>query len=180
MDLLFEKMRVLFDQLTSLGTIINLIVIFLLIILITLRSKKLSGILLFFRKKGILLAFFLAFAASLGSLIYSEYFLLIPCDLCWYQRIFIYPQALILLIALIKKLKDSFYYLIPFSIGSILISGYHYITQLGAVSSVCVQGVVDCTARYFTYLGFITMPFMSLVVSITILLLVLITHKKFK
>jgi len=43
-----------------------------------------------------------------------------------------------------------------------------------------VQGVVDCTARYFTYLGFITMPFMSLVVSITILLLVLITHKKFK
>ena len=173
-------MRLLFDQLMIAGTIINLIVIFLLIILITVRSKKLSGILLFFRKKGVLLAFFLAFAASLGSLIYSEYFLLIPCDLCWYQRIFIYPQALILLVALVKRFKDVLYYLIPFSTGAIFISGYHYLTQLGAVSSVCMQGVVDCTARYFTYLGFITMPFMSLIVSTTIVLLVLITHKKFK
>ena len=109
-----------------------------------------------------------------------EYFLLIPCDLCWYQRIFIYPQALILLVALVKRFKDVLYYLIPFSTGAIFISGYHYLTQLGAVSSVCMQGVVDCTARYFTYLGFITMPFMSLIVSTTIVLLVLITHKKFK
>lgn len=173
-------MRLFFDKVMVAGAIISLVIVLLLTILLLNRSKKLSELLLFFRKTGIILAFLLAFSATVASLVYSEYFLLIPCELCWYQRIFIYPQMLILFVAIIKKFENVFYYILPFSIGAILVSGYHYIIQLGYTSAVCNLGVLDCTVRYFTYFGFITMPFMSLIVSLTILLLVLITHKKFK
>jgi disulfide bond formation protein DsbB len=173
-------MRLLFDQLMVVGTLIMILLGFLLIFLIFSNSKNLLKFSLFFRKNGILLGVGVSFSAVFGSLLYSEYFLLIPCNLCWYQRIFMYPQALILLVALIKKSKETFYYILPFSIGAVSISGYHYLTQLSAVSAVCTQGATDCAARYFTYLGFITMPFMSMIVSIIIFLLVLITRKKFK
>ena len=50
-------------------------------------------------ERAICLSFFLALAATLGSLFYSEIAGFEPCKLCWLQRIFMYPQAVLLGIA---------------------------------------------------------------------------------
>ena len=47
---------------------------------------------------GAYLAFVTALTAMLGSLYYSEMAGFVPCTLCWYQRIFMYPLAVILLV----------------------------------------------------------------------------------
>ena len=56
-------------------------------------------------RKTLYLAFawVVALVATLGSLYYSEVRLFLPCELCWYQRIFMYPQAVILGLALWRQ-----------------------------------------------------------------------------
>src|SRR5580704_12739453 len=57
----------------------------------------------FFGERAILLSFLVAFLSVAGSLFYSEIAQFQPCLLCWWQRIFLYPQAILLLVAIIKK-----------------------------------------------------------------------------
>src|SRR3989344_3123910 len=61
----------------------------------------------------------------LGSLFYSEIANFTPCILCWYQRVFLYPQVVILVIALWKKEQVSDY-IIGLSIPGAIIAGYQY------------------------------------------------------
>ena len=75
-------------------------------------------------------ALFLVLLATLGSLVYSEIIGLEPCRYCWYQRIFIYPQVLILGIALYKdELSIVKKYLISLTSFGIIFAGYHYLAQ---------------------------------------------------
>ena len=62
--------------------------------------KTRNYILIFFGRHGMLLAFLVAVASLVLSLFYSDYIGYEPCKLCWYQRIFIYPQVIILGMAL--------------------------------------------------------------------------------
>ena len=48
----------------------------------------------------ILLSFIISLTATLGSLFFSEIMQFIPCSMCWYQRIFMYPLVFIFLINL--------------------------------------------------------------------------------
>ncbi len=50
-----------------------------------------------------IIAWLTSLVATLGSLYFSEIRLYEPCTLCWYQRIFMYPLVMILLIGIIKK-----------------------------------------------------------------------------
>jgi disulfide bond formation protein DsbB len=106
-----------------------------------------------------------SFIATLGSLYFSEILQYTPCDLCWYQRIFMYPLVIILGIGVLKKdASSSLYSLILSAIGG-CISIYHYSIQkidfLGENSVSC--GIVPCTGEYINWLGFITIPFLALV-----------------
>lgn len=106
-----------------------------------------------------------SFIATLGSLYFSEIVQYTPCDLCWYQRIFMYPLVIILGIGVFKKdASSSLYSLILSAIGGCL-SIYHYSIQkidfLGENSVSC--GIVPCTGEYINWLGFITIPFLALV-----------------
>lgn len=106
-----------------------------------------------------------SFIATLGSLYFSEIVQYTPCDLCWYQRIFMYPLVIILGIGVFKKdASSSLYSLILSAIGG-CISIYHYSIQkidfLGENSVSC--GIVPCTGEYINWLGFITIPFLALV-----------------
>ncbi|WP_062352558.1 disulfide oxidoreductase [Bacillus kwashiorkori] len=102
--------------------------------------------------------------AMFGSLYFSEIRYFEPCELCWYQRILMYPLTLILGIAVVKKdLQISFYAMMFSSIGGTL-SLYHYATQkitlLGENAIAC--GRVPCTVQYINWFGFITIPFLAL------------------
>ncbi|MDR0136164.1 disulfide oxidoreductase [Metabacillus idriensis] len=120
-------------------------------------------------KKYIENQLFIAWAASfismLGSLYFSEIMKFIPCELCWYQRILMYPLVVILGIAIYKKdYQIAFYSMILSAIGG-TISIYHYAVQkidfVGENSASC--GIVPCTGEYINWLGFITIPFLALI-----------------
>src|SRR5689334_20347555 len=54
---------------------------------------------------------FFSLCASFGSLALSNIIGFPPCELCWFQRIAMYPQVLICLVALSRKTKEAVYYL---------------------------------------------------------------------
>lgn len=116
------------------------------------------------------LAFLVALIATLGSLYYSEVRGFIPCTLCWYQRILMYPLVAILLAGLIRRDPDLAAYVLPLALLGIVVAGYHYTLQLGlwgSESAACRVGV-PCSGRYVNWLGFITIPFQALTAFILI------------
>ena len=130
-------------------------------------------------KYGLVLAFLIALAATLGSLGYSEIAGFEPCRLCWYQRIFMYPLVILFDIALWKKEEISRYALPLVAIGG-AIAAFHYIGQMFLPDLLTCEAVgysVSCAQRFFVGLGHITLPFMSFVAFVFIGLLV-IAHRQ--
>jgi disulfide bond formation protein DsbB len=118
-----------------------------------------------------------ALVATLGSLYFSEIAHYTPCDLCWYQRICMYPLAVVLLVAALRDDRRVWTYVAPIAIIGIVIATYH--TQLQAFptqQSFC-SVTVPCTARYVWELGFISLPFMALTAFVFILTMVLIARE---
>lgn len=109
------------------------------------------------------LAWLVALGATLGSLYYSEIANFTPCELCWYQRIAMYPWALILAIASYRRDTSIKVYAIPVVIIGGLISIYHYLEQRfpDSVSSSC-DPVAPCSATYVWELNYISIPMMAL------------------
>ena len=118
--------------------------------------------------------------AVFGSLFYSEVMGYIPCDLCWYQRILMYPLVVIYGVALIRKdINVAFPGVILSGIG-ILVSVYHYSLQkVPFLQDVgCICGDVPCTSQYINYFGFVTIPFLALIAFTVIFVCHLIMVKK--
>lgn len=163
--------------LSSLTIAAQAIVIFLLAAALV----KKQSILNFGAKHALAFSFIVALTAVLGSLFYSEIAGFEPCKLCWLQRIFVYPQVIILGLALWKKDKNIAPYSIALSVIGIIIAGYHYLLQIGAAPAVACQVVgfsVSC-ARVFTMnFGYITIPLMSFTASLLILSLMLLLKKR--
>lgn len=117
------------------------------------------------REVGLYLAWLVVLAATTGSLYFSELREFIPCTLCWYQRILMYPQAVILGIASYRRDWRIVPYLLPLNILGAGVALFHYLEQkvpgFGA-AEVCRQGV-PCSVQYINWFGFITIPFLSLV-----------------
>lgn len=134
------------------------------------------------RAENILLLIWVqAFLATTGSLFYSEVMGYVPCELCWYQRILMYPLVVIYGVALFKKdIKMGLAGLFLSGIG-ILVSTYHYLIQkvsaFQELGGSCTGGV-PCNAIYVDYFGFITIPFLAGVAFIVIFVLHLILLKE--
>jgi disulfide bond formation protein DsbB len=112
-------------------------------------------------------AFFIAFSAMAGSLFYSEVIGYIACTLCWYQRIFMYPQAFILGLALVKRDTSVARYCLLLSVVGTLIAVYHVYLQSGGTAlfpCAAIIGAAACSQRFFLLFGYVTIPMMSLTV----------------
>ncbi|MGD6891803.1 disulfide oxidoreductase [Bacillus mobilis] len=123
-------------------------------------------------------AWIVSMIATLGSLFFSEILGFIPCELCWYQRIMMYPLCIILGIATFYNEKNMKKYVLPISIIGGSISLYHYaIQKIPGVSEInpCVQGV-PCNVDYINWFGFITIPFLALIAFSFITLFMLLTR----
>lgn len=126
----------------------------------------------------VLFCFLVASIATLGSLFFSEVMQFVPCSMCWYQRIFMYPLVLIFLINLLYPDNKLFKYSFPIVIVGFFFSVYHNLLMWKVIpESVvpCVQGV-PCSTIYLDW-GFITIPLLSLIAYSTILVLLLIGKK---
>lgn len=112
----------------------------------------------------VLISFFVASIATMGSLFFSEIMQFIPCSMCWYQRIFMYPLVLIFLINLLYPDDKVYKYAMPIVVVGLFFAIYHNLLMFGIIpESVvpCVQGV-PCSTEYINWFGFITIPFLSL------------------
>ena len=102
--------------------------------------------------------------ATLGSLFFSEVMSLPPCVLCWYQRICMYPLVAIATAGLLTRDAGVDRYLWPLAAAGLSIAGYHNLLYYGIIADAitpCAQGV-SCTTRQIEWLGFITIPLLSL------------------
>jgi disulfide bond formation protein DsbB len=126
------------------------------------RSARAAQLLDALAGSALWLGFVVAAVCTAGSLYFSEVAHFEPCELCWYQRICMYPLAATLLIAAIRRDRGIWrYVVVPAAVG-LAIAAYH--TQLQAFpdqSSFCPTAV-PCTIRYVWEFGFVSLPFMAL------------------
>lgn len=106
----------------------------------------------------------LAMGSILGSLFFSEIMKFPPCQLCWYQRICIYPMAFVILTGLFMKSKETSYYLLPLSLAGLVIATYHNLIYYKVIEVIvpCNESA-PCTQQQLNWLGFVTIPLLSLV-----------------
>ena len=108
--------------------------------------------------------------STLGSLYFSEISGFVPCTLCWYQRVCMYPLIVILGIGIYEKKENIYKYVLPFSILGLCVSVYHNLIQYGVIPEdglVC-NIIGSCTQRYVNLYGFITIPLLALIAFILI------------
>ncbi|HET7628722.1 MAG TPA: disulfide oxidoreductase [Bacillales bacterium] len=121
-------------------------------------------------------AWLVAVIATGGSLYFSEIAGYVPCELCWYQRIFMYPLVIILGIASFKGARSITTYVLPLSIIGGCFSIYHYSEQKFGTPSFCT-GTVPCSGEYINWLGFITIPLLALTAFLLITLFLLMARR---
>ncbi len=121
-------------------------------------SRRISG------SEGTLVGFAagVAFVASAGSLYYSEVVGFVPCVLCWYQRIAMYPLVPVLAVGTLRKDRNAWAYGTPLAVIGLLIALYHVMIQFRPALDVGACGTgVPCTARYLAVFGFVSIPVMA-------------------
>ena len=109
-------------------------------------------------------AWAIALTAMVGSLFFSEVMELPPCVLCWYQRIAMYPLVVILGVGILTNDRRVKNYALPLALAGLGIAVYHNLLYYGIIPesiTPCTQGI-SCTSRQIEWLGFITIPLLSL------------------
>jgi disulfide bond formation protein DsbB len=126
------------------------------------------------------LAWVLALVSTFGSLFFSEVMGLPPCSLCWYQRICMYPLVVIFLMGLFPFDRSVLKFSLPLTLIGFILAIYHnllYYKILPESAAPCRQGI-SCTTVQLEWLGFITIPFLSLIGFTSILIVLFLIKRK--
>ena len=126
------------------------------------------------------LALAIALVSLMGSLMLSGILHFDPCELCWYQRIAMYPLVPIIYAGIIKKdTKNLPAYVLPLAIIGAALALYQTLMQWGIISEKIIQctGGASCTTKYLNWLGFIDISFLSFLAFGSIIILMLIFIK---
>jgi disulfide bond formation protein DsbB len=129
----------------------------------------------------IFMAWIVASVSTAGSLFFSEVMMLPPCTLCWYQRICMYPLALVLLAGLFPVDRKVIRFSLPLALVGLSIAIYHNLLYYHIIPeslAPCRAGI-SCTTVQIEWLGFITIPFLSLAGFMIIVSVLLIAQRKF-
>jgi disulfide bond formation protein DsbB len=109
------------------------------------------------------LAAAVALTATLGSLYYSEVVGFVPCELCWYQRIAMYPLPILLAVAWRAGDLGIRRYVLPIAVVGGAISLYHYqLEWFPQQATLACSAEVPCTVVWFRVFGYLSLPSMAL------------------
>lgn len=124
----------------------------------------------------IFLQLFIVLSSIFGSLFFSEVMKFAPCNLCWYQRLCVYPMSYIILTGLFLKSSDTVKYLLPFSVSGLFISIYHNLVYYKFITVIvpCAESA-PCSAQQLNWLGFVTIPMLSFLTFFLLLALNIMT-----
>jgi disulfide bond formation protein DsbB len=111
------------------------------------------------------LAFVVASIATGGSLFFSEIAHFVPCELCWYQRVCMYPLSITTLLAALFDDPRAARYLLPLPVVGAGVSVYHLLVENGVVgeSLTCrISAPGGCTVKWINEFGYVTIPTLAL------------------
>jgi disulfide bond formation protein DsbB len=111
------------------------------------------------------LAFLVTALATGGSLFFSEIAHFVPCELCWYERICIYPLAVVTLLAAIANDHRAARYLVPLPLAGAGIATYHLLIEDGVVAqpNACLASAPGgCATKWIEEFGWVTIPNLTL------------------
>lgn len=160
---------IFFNKFFAIATI--LVDIFLVYLLVTWLWGRLTGnksfyskIADFFYDYGLLIGFLIALGNVLGSLYYSEIAGFAPCALCWWQRIFMYPQVVIWGLGWWYSDRRAATYSLVLSVFGILVNLDQQLFIFTDVSLIpCSSSVAAlCNKIYVSEFGYVTIPMMAL------------------
>ncbi len=123
-------------------------------------------------------AWLIASVSTLGALFFGEVMQLPPCVLCWYQRIFMFPLAVILPLGLFPFDRNVVRYALPLAVIGFLFAVFHLLLVAGVIPESikpCTQGV-PCSETVIEWFGFVTIPLLSVLAFLTILALLIAAY----
>lgn len=169
-----------FTKVLTFLTLISHFGIVIVIIFYFFFRKNLKWFFIHIGRNGIIYSCLVALSSTLGSLYYSEIAGLPPCDLCWYQRIFMYSLVFMLGYAMLRKDGKK---IIPYAILHSLVGGaialFHVLIQFSQkIAATCSFDVsVSCSDQYFVEYGYISIPVIALTAFLLILIPLCISKK---
>lgn len=128
----------------------------------------------------LLLAWLVATTATLGALFIGEVMGMTPCVLCWYQRIFMFPLAIILGIACFIDDRWGAVYGLTLALGGLAMAGYHTLLVAGLIPKAwlpCSAGV-SCADQKLEILNGVQIPWLSLAAFVTLAFLLIVYLRK--
>jgi len=126
------------------------------------------------------MAWIIVLSGAVGSLYSSSVLHIEPCVLCWYQRIFLYPLAIIIPIGILRKDSSVYIYALPLSIAGAMVALYHYLLYIKIIPEVlapCSANAVSCTQELPKLFGLLDILQMSLIAFILISILLILSKK---
>jgi len=132
----------------------------------------------FIDKRFLTIGFLVSLVSALFSLVYSEVVNFLPCQLCWYQRIFLYPQVFLFGVALWDKDRKIIRYSLPLLAAGFLVSIYqNMVYYFGNPSGACDASGVSCFDHLVSeFGGYISIPMLALTGFFSMLVLTLVVH----
>ena len=101
--------------------------------------------------QSVAFAWIVATVTTLGSLYYSEHAGFIPCELCWYQRILMYPLVIVLGVAALRRDRAVWITALVFVVLGAPLSLYHWLVERVPAfeeSSSC-SAITPCSSPWF-------------------------------
>lgn len=143
------------------------------------RSSGAAQIARAIQSHGIAIALVLSSVASAITVYYSAILGLEPCPLCWWQRAFLYPQVVLLAVALVKRERLVACYSIALSVIGGLIAAYQHLLQVLPGSGLpCPATGVSCAQRFLFEFGYITYPLSAVSIFACLIAIMLIVRQK--
>lgn len=127
------------------------------------RQRRRDALTAWIHRYGLVLAFLVAAGAVVASFVYSDVIGYAPCTLCWYQRAFMIPLAVLLGVAAWRKDRSIVPYALTLAALGALVALDHVWLQMGHGSLIpCAASGPSCDQRFVYEFGYITIPVMSL------------------
>jgi len=169
------------NYILALGTVgVQIVTVaFLAVFLLQKKFRDLEGIGHFLNRWGLWIGFLVATLASIVTMVHSGIFGMPPCPLCWWQRAFLYPQAILFALAAFMRDRTIAVYSIALSTIGLLIGVYHHVLQMYPSGSLpCPSGGgVSCAQIFFLEFGYITYPLMAVSVFAFLIVLMLFVRR---
>ncbi len=163
------------------GAIVLQVLSFLALFLLFFRPKSSpkNAYLDFIDKHFLILTFLFSLFASVFPLVYSEIVNFLPCYLCWWQRVFMFPLVFMFGVALWDKDRKVVRYAIPLVCAGFLIAAYqnffYYFGETGNLP--CDASGISCYQHLVSeFGGYISIPMLALTAFFGLLTLLAVAH----